>query len=506
MIGPILTHDDCNYSFDDTEERYTDALLRDATRGNAKKLNFGSLVYMAKIGGKPNTSERDRQNTYTSQSETTQLDDVSHGPNFEKAAESPTFWLTELNRRYAWAEKQQSIYRFDFDDFTEPHKLHSKYENELVNVGTDEKPKLIPKSRAWMSHPDRREHRDVVFDPSERRITSENCINMWTGTEVKPLQGDIGPYMQLLEHMFPAPLDRTYILQWLAFKLKHPGNKMNTSLLVWSRKQGVGKNLLFECVKDVIGSKHSQTITQSDLKRDFNGWLKNKVLVIGDEVLTSDRRKETDQLKFLITGTTVTINEKHQPEYSVSNFASFVFLSNHGDAIHIDKDDRRFFVHEVTAEPLEQDFYKRFVEWRDNTGLAALHFHLLNKVDINGFDPTAPAPITEAKLQMIGESQSALEEWITDVICDPIGNIGAEVASTKKLLDVYLARYPSQNPSPTAMTKAAQKAGAQKRTHQIRTLKDGKVRVLSLKNHDEWARRSSKEWVEEYAKIGQNRL
>jgi hypothetical protein len=269
---------------------------------------------------------------------------------------------------------------------------------------------------------------------------------------------------------------------------------------VWSRNQGVGKNLLFECVRDIVGANHAQTITQGDLKRDFNGWLKNKVLVIGDEVLTSDQRVETDQLKVLITGTSVTINEKHQPEYLVENFASFVFLSNHGDAIHIDKEDRRFFVHEVTAQPLEQSFYRSFVEWRDNSGLEALLYHLLNNVDFDAFLPTAQAPMTSSKLQMIGESQSALEEWMADVISDPVGLIGSEVASSKQLLDAYLALYPTQNPSPSAIQKAAIRSGARK-LGQIRIAKDKKIRVLSLSNHDKWASCSETDLSDENAKL-----
>ena len=41
---------------------------------------------------------------------------------------------------------------------------------------------------------------------------------------------------------------------------------------------------------------------------------KNRLLVIGDEVLSSGDRREADQFKGLITGTMLRINEKNQPE------------------------------------------------------------------------------------------------------------------------------------------------------------------------------------------------
>jgi hypothetical protein len=495
-----LTPEICSYCFDDTEQRYHEALKRDASRDQNSKKTLGSLFYMAREGGMSVADENSAQKARSIQGEAVQLKETEPDGKKTVGALNTKSWLTELNSKYAWVEKQQSIYRFEFEDFIEPSKLHLQYQNDLVSVGSEDKPKVIPKSKAWMGHRDRRSHRDIVFDPTEGEITSRNAINLWTGLEKKPAKGDISPFLKLSEHMFPNASERDYVMRWLAFKLKYPGNKMNTALLVWSRNQGVGKNLLFECIRDIIGSNHSQTITQSDLKRDFNGWLKNKVLVIGDEVLTSYRRVETDKLKVLITDTSVTINEKHQPEYSVENFASFVFLSNHDDAIHIDKEDRRFFVHEVTAQPLEQSFYRSFVEWRDNGGLEALLYHLLNNVDLDEFLPTAQAPLTSSKVQMIGESLSALEEWMTDVISNPGDLVGSEVASSQQLLGLYVDLYPTQNPSPTAVRKAAIRHGA-KSLKQIRTTKGNKIRVLSLSDHDKWANSSETELAKENAKL-----
>lgn len=495
-----LTPEMCSYCFDDTEQRYNEALKRDASRDQHSKKTLGSLFYMARKGGMSVADENSAQKAPPIQGEAVQLKETEPDGKKPLGALNTKSWLAELNSKYAWVEKQQSIYRFEFGDFIEPSKLHLQYQNDLLSVGSEDKPKVIPKSKAWMGHRDRRSHRDIVFDPTEGEITSRNAINLWTGLEKKPAKGDISPFLKLSEHLFPNASERDYVMRWLAFKLKYPGKKMNTALLVWSRNQGVGKNLLFECIRDIIGSNHSQTITQSDLKRDFNGWLKNKVLVIGDEVLTSDRRVETDQLKVLITGTSVTINEKHQPEYSVENFASFVFLSNHDDAIHIDKEDRRFFVHEITAQPLEQTFYRSFVEWRDNGGLEALLYHLLNNVDLDEFLPTAQAPLTSSKVQMIGESLSALEEWITDVISNPADLVGSEVASSQQLLGLYVALYPKQNPSPATVRKAAIRLGA-KYLKQIRTTKGNKIRVLSLSNHDKWASSSETELAKENAKL-----
>jgi hypothetical protein len=180
---------------------------------------------------------------------------------------------------------------------------------------------------------------------------------------------------------------------------------------------------------------------------------------------------------------------------------SFVFLSNHGDAVHLDASDRRFFVHEVVAEPREPEFYRNFAYWRDNGGLAALHHFLVDVVDLDGFDPTAPAPMTRSKRAMIGTSRSALEDWAHDVMEDPVAHIGSEVATTQILGHAYQAATgAAAMPSTKAIGNAIKKLGAVARESQIRLGSGKKVRAYSLARQSQWAERSEAEWAEELAK------
>lgn len=48
-------------------------------------------------------------------------------------------------------------------------------------------------------------------------------------------------------------------------------------------------------------------------------------------------------------------------------------------------------------------------------GLAALHYHLINEVDLHGFDPKARPAVTEAQKAMIAAGRSELEQWMADV-------------------------------------------------------------------------------------------
>ena len=419
-------------------------------------------------------------------------------------------WVQEFNAKYAWVEAPKSIFRFEFGDFIKQNELVTQYKNApLVSRGDNGKEKLSCRVAKWISHPVRAEYRDLVFAPGEPPITSKNEINMWTDFAVAPVAGSVEPYKGLRDHLFPDPQECHYIEQWLAHKLKHPGVKMNTALVVWSQLEGVGKNMLFETVGDIIGAAHSCVIGQKDLIGNFNSWAKNRLFVIGDEVLSSGARKEVDQLKGLITGAYLRINEKNQPEYEIANHTSFVFLSNHGDAVHLDNDSRRFFVSEIKAAPLCSEFYAGYAAWRDRCGLAALHHYLINDVNLDGFDPKAPAPMTESKNHMVSAGRSGLEQWMADVLEDPLESFGGAVITTEILKVAYERASGDPRSSIKAVGNAAKKAGAQVRQSQVRITVNGvsrKARVMSLADHDKWAARPEAEWAEELERVKKHRI
>lgn len=416
-------------------------------------------------------------------------------------------WVAEMNGKFAWVEAQKTFYRFEHEDFIREQELVTHFKNRpLIEINEAGLPKKSCRVRAWISHPKRAQYHGLAFAPGEAPITAKNEINTFKGFAVAPIAGDVKPYVALRDHLFPAVEERRYIEQWLAHKLKHPGTKMNTALVIWSDAQGVGKNLFFETFGEIIGPKHSCVIEQKDLVSDFNSWAKNKLFVIGDEVLSSGDRKEADRFKGLITGTKMTINEKNQPQYTIGNFTSFVFLSNHDDAVHLDARSRRYFVAEIKGSPLGPQMRNDYAKWRDKGGLAALHYYLVNDVDLAGFDSKAPAPITIAKEAMISAGRSGLEQWVADAITDPYSVFGGAVITAEMLKSQYENATGDNRSSLKAVVNAAKKAGARVRDGQIRTKDKKKVRVLSLADHDKWAITTEGEWAAEFDRVRQHLL
>jgi hypothetical protein len=453
------------------EYQFSDAVSRTAYGGRRKTM--GSVVMMARDGGwiDPRTAQP-----------------------------TASDWVATLNEDYAWIEVNASIFRLRYGDFIDPAKFKTQFDNQTITVASGQGTRTIGKGTQWLKEPNRRQHVRLVLRPAEGMVTSDNCLNEWQGFAVTAAAGDVKPFVRLLLRVLPARAARRYVLQWLAHLLQHPAVKMHVSLAFWSHEQGVGKNLLFECMTAIIGAAHSTVIGQAELGSAFNGWANRKVLVIGDEVAKSDRRQDTDKLKGLVTGSTVYVNEKHQPAREVQNFLNFIFLSNHNDAIFLGDTDRRYFVWEIAAVRLPDANIAEFVQWRDNGGLAAL-LHFLMKHDLTGFNPKAPAPMTDAKQQMVQDNRSDLENWVAELMGSSVAQlIGRELATGNELARRYANETEHREPSAKTIVGTAKKHGAYARTNQVRLASGKKVRVLALERPGYWKLQPEPDWATEMTK------
>lgn len=402
-----------------------------------------------------------------------------------------------LNRDFAWVEKQGRVYRFKFRDFVHFDQLRQQYANtsKRINVGGSEK--WLNHAEIWHRSDKRRTHANVTFIPGGDSIV-DNCINFWEGWGAAPAAGDISPWSELLDHLFSgAPEMRQWFEKWLAYPVQHPGVKLTTATVLWSGKQGVGKSMIGETIGRLYGS-HFRTISSAELHGSFNGWMRDCQFVLGEENSSSDQRADANRLKFLITGLTIFVNEKHQPAIELNNCANFLFTSNHADAFYLEDADRRFFIWEIVADRKPNEFYDRFIDWRDNHGgLSALMSHLLN-LDLAGFSPKGNAPVTEAKREMIRQSKTDLERWLSDVLEDHasvIATFGKEIIHLDDLTKIY-CRERGCRATSTAVTRAFRRQNTYAKRRVV--TKEGRQSLVSLVNHEKWELADNADWAAEY--------
>lgn len=295
------------------------------------------------------------------------------------------------------------------------------YEEQVTDKGT----KMVERSAAkeWLKWPHRAEVQRVTYEPGAERVTRKNELNVWSGWSVEPERGDISPWRDLLDFIFgPKNPHRKWFEQWCAYPLQHPGTKLYSSPVVWGRKHGTGKSLIGYTLGKIYGSNFTE-ISDENIHESHNEWAENKQFVMGDEITSGDKRGIADRLKSMITRKLLRLNPKYIPSYTVPDRINYYFTSNHPDSFFLEDDDRRFFIHEVTGQPLPVQFYKNYEAWmgkdeKIGPGISALFAHLLS-LDVSDFDPTGHAPVTEAKRDMIDGGRSDLASWVATLRDDP---------------------------------------------------------------------------------------
>lgn len=369
----------------------------------------------------------------------------------------------------------------------------------VKTLGEDGHPKHKRASAGaeWLKWPLRTQVDRITYAPGKPRfiVNGSSLYNAWSGWGCEPKKGNVKPFLQLLDHLFTGGRteDKAWFLRWLAYPLRYPGVKLYTSALLHGRVHGTGKSLVGYTLGKIYGENFG-AIKQKHLHGDFNAWAENRQFILGDDVTGSDKREDNDLLKTLITQDKIRINAKFLPEYELPDCLNYLFTSNQIDAFFLEDDDRRFFIHEVVAGKLSEEFYMDYGMWLDGEGPAALFRYLLD-LDLGDFNPAAPAPLTAAKERMIADGQSDLGTWVRQLLADPdtvlrVGGVVAErdLFTNAELLALY---DPERRTRVTAngLGRELRRAGAIS-VNEGRAFRAGDLapqRYYALRNGPRWA-------------------
>lgn len=357
-----------------------------------------------------------------------------------------------------------------------------------------------PAAAAWLKWPLRESVAKLTYAPGEPRFTERNGVamyNRWKGWGVEPKKGDIKPYLELLKFVFDG-VEKEHLewfLDWCAYPIKYPGTKLFSACLIHGRRTGTGKTLLFYTLKRIYGENFIK-IKNEDLFQSW--WYENKQFVLGDEISGTDKRSESDALKTIITQEEVNINVKYIPQFSIPDVMNYGFTSNHADAMFLEDEDRRYFIHEVPhAEPLPEAFYKSYDAWLNGDGPAALMYWFLER-DLSDFNPKGPAPRTAARERMIMSGKGDLDAWCRELRENPAATLrvgqlrhARDLFTSKELLEMYQRDHDAGGKvTANGLGRALGRAGFKQAYAgmPITTLDGKQGRYFIIRNPDKWSR------------------
>jgi hypothetical protein len=257
--------------------------------------------------------------------------------------------------------------------------------------------------------------------------------NRWTDARpVVPRGGSPLRWLAHVERLVPDLTEREHILDTLAFKVQHPGVKINHALLLHGT-QGCGKDSLFAPFLWAIGGKpltNVKIVKNEEINRQFEYFLEAEVIVFNElyQNETADRRALENRLKPIIAAPPeyLMMDRKHEHPVEVQNQFLVLAMSNRRDAIALSKEDRRWFVCWTAAPRMAQAESAALWAWFEGGGFEAVAGWLAAR-DVSAYDPAATPPWTESKETMLGAGRSLAESWLVELIEQAKGEFGAGI-------------------------------------------------------------------------------
>ena len=254
-----------------------------------------------------------------------------------------------------------------------------------------------------------------------------------------------------LEWLIADERERQMLLDWMAWQVQRPGEKVRWAPLICGQ-EGDGKSALGDLLRAVCGLNNVRVISTRQLESAFTGWAHGAAVGLIEEIYIPghNRYEVVNALKPYITNDQVEIHPKGRDPYNSPNTMNYMAFTNFEDAIPLEEGSRRYYALRtrfrnpadlsaaLKADPEHFDTYYRTLE--EHGG--ALRRWLLDHKFGASFEPFKPAPVTAHLRRMISLSVSdealALEDVIESGTADYVGSM---VLSTQHLSDCVKRRH-----------------------------------------------------------------
>lgn len=227
-----------------------------------------------------------------------------------------------------------------------------------------------------------------------------------------------------LERIIPLEHNRQLLLSWFAFMVQNPGVKIRWAPFIQG-VQGCGKTTLAEFMKPLLGRSNVGEVDKTKLASNFNDWVDGNQLLIFDEIFTNleGRKSLSEQIKAIVSNTTLSLTRRYRDSTDTPNYTNSIFFANNKDGIHIDSNDRRFFVlfcrqqKKSDLDEFPEGYFKNLYRLTSHFDLAGglLSFYQNYKIHPD-FDANGTAPVTADREHVISAGSSETEFALTDVI------------------------------------------------------------------------------------------
>jgi hypothetical protein len=183
-----------------------------------------------------------------------------------------------------------------------------------------------------------------------------------------------------------------------------------------TKEEGCGKGFYEFTMRRLLGNHAMQITNPEHIVGKFNPHLEVLLRVTADEALFVGNPKHRNALFSLITEADMPIEPKNCGIYQADNYLNLSITSNADHFLPVSGTARRFFIPTVsTARMGATDYFNDLKADLEAGGYEALLYHLLNEVDLAGFN-VRKVPQTAGLREQRDHSLEPLDVWWVELL------------------------------------------------------------------------------------------
>jgi hypothetical protein len=211
-----------------------------------------------------------------------------------------------------------------------------------------------------------------------------------------------------------------FLTKWIAHIIQYP-ECIPESVICLKGNGGNGKDSLVELIQNIINNPKyiCRTDKPAEVFGSFNSVLENKLLVALNEASGSDAVKYLENMKNVVTSTTVNIHRKGKEIQTIKSYIRLIILSNNNKPICKDADDRRYCVMTTTDElKCDSTFFEPFYQGMKDENILDNVFNYFNNIDLTDFKPNE-FPESKAAAILVEDSIKPIVSFLYEICLSP---------------------------------------------------------------------------------------
>ncbi len=301
-------------------------------------------------------------------------------------------------------------------------------------------------------------------------------------TPLVPLPHEEEAFLFLWSRIKDQTLQK-WLMKFFAHALQKPGVKIQSAPLLYSAETGTGKNTICNVIPQLLfGQQWVRTISGNVLASQFNDTVGETWWLYLEELRSGASKPErvatTNKLKAWITDNVIEVHPKGLKPFNIRNRIQVTGTSNFDDAVQLDNNDRRWAVGEMHDSIKERDALDLYAFLNHERAPGVLHY-IFRKTDITGFNPTARAPSTVAKVAMIRAGVGAWESLLIEHMAAGRAPFDKDIFRLQDAYEALVGRGPvSQHALRNVLVKSP--------FHCEQLPNTSKMRLYAWRNIDKW--------------------